>query len=62
MTFDWRSQPLGHMSLMQLETLAAEGNAEASEIVREHRIKSHAYWNPIAEPTDRYGRVTRREI
>jgi hypothetical protein len=55
--WSWRDEPLENMSLMQLETLAAEGNAEAAEIVREHRIKSHAYWNPLAERTDNYGRV-----
>jgi hypothetical protein len=61
MTFDWRRQPLEDMSLPQLAMLADEGHVEAMDLYAEWRRKA-AQRRPIAEPTDRYGRVTRREI
>jgi hypothetical protein len=59
--WDWRSQPLDHMSIPQLAMLADEGSAEAQKLIDAWKLKQ-AMRRPIAEPTDRYGRVTRREI
>lgn len=61
MKWDWRSQPMSDMSLPQLAMLADEGHAEARKLVDEW-MRKQSMRRPIAEPTDRYGRVTRREI
>jgi hypothetical protein len=56
MTFDWRAQPLAHMSLMQLEALADEGNADAKAALAALDLK-RAMSRPTAERRDNYGRV-----
>ena len=56
-TWSWRDEPLENLSIPQLETLAAEGNADATEIVQKLNARQHDYWNPIAERTDNYGRT-----
>ena len=61
MTFDWRKQPLEHMSPPQLAVLADKGHAEAKTLIAAY-LAREAQRRPIAEPTDRYGRTTRREI
>ncbi len=64
--WDWRSQALPDMSTPQLAVIADDKDdprqTEAWKLVQERLAIRHRYWSPIAEPTDRYGRVTRREI
>lgn len=54
---NWRSQPIAEMSVLQWETLAAEGNEEAREYLRKWNARQRDYWSPMAAPTDRFGRV-----
>ena len=61
MPWDWRKQPLSDMSQPQLAMLADEGHPEAKRLIEAWLLKQ-AMRRPIAEPLDRYGRVTRREI
>ena len=49
--WSWRDEPLEEMSIPQLETLAAEGHAEAAEIVRKWNARQRNYWSPMATTT-----------